>query len=288
MTASTGPRAALSANIRGMLWMLLTAFLLTVTAALMKAAGKSLPLLEIIFIRMVIGALSALPLMLRGGFAGLSTQRLGGPFVRALLGIAAFVLYTYAITNMLLANAMALAFTTPLWMIIVARVLHGEKAGWPRTIATFVGFVGVVVIARPDVEISTPALAALASAFLLSLAMLYVRRLSSTETPEKLAFYVQLFGALFTAPVILMNWQAPSPSDWTILVAAGLIGTLGLFGQARAYGTGSPTVVTPVDFTRLPMAVVIGIFFFSEMPDVTAFTGMAIIIGALLFISRRA
>ncbi|MBL6927647.1 MAG: DMT family transporter [Rhodospirillales bacterium] len=288
MTTKPDPQSALSANMRGILWMALTAFLLTVTAALMKGAGQALPLAEIVCIRMTIGALSALPWMLRGGLAGLGTHRLGGHFVRAVLGISAFTLYTYAITNMLLANAMALAFTTPLWMIIVSRIVRGENAGWPRAIATIVGFAGVLVIARPDVEISLPALAALTSAFLLSLAMLHVKHLSSTESPEKLAFYVQLFGAVFTAPVMLMDWQTPTGSDWTILLAAGVIGTFGLFGQAKAYSTGNPTAVAPVDFTRLPIAVLLGVLFFGELPDAVAFGGMAIVIGALLFISRRA
>ncbi|MBC8158169.1 MAG: DMT family transporter [Alphaproteobacteria bacterium] len=288
MTANTNPPAALSANMRGMLWMALTAFVLTVTAALMKAAGQTLPLAEIVCIRMTIGALAAVPGMLRGGWAGMATQRLGGHFVRAVLGIGAFTLYTYAITNMLLANAMALAFTTPLWMIIVARVVRGEKAGWPRAIATLIGFLGIVIIARPDVEISLPAMAALTSAFLLSLAMLYVKSLSSTESPDKLAFYVQVFGAIFTAPVMLMNWQTPTGWEWTILLVAGVIGTFGLFGQAKAYSTGNPTAVAPVDFSRLPMAVLLGVLFFGELPDAVAFSGMAIVIGALLFISRRA
>ena len=283
--ANTGP--ALSANFRGILWMALTAFLLTVTAALMKGAGQSLPVAEIVCIRMTIGALSMLPWVLRGGLAGIATRRLGGHFVRAVLGIGGFVLYVYAISNMLLANALALAFTTPLWMIIVSRILLGEKAGWPRTIATVIGFGGVLIVARPDVEISLPALAALASAFLISLAMLYIKRLSDTESPEKLAFYVQLFGALFTAPVVALNWQTPTPFDWWVLVAAGLIGTFGLFTQAKAYGTGNPTAVAPVDFIRLPMAVVLGIAFFGELPDVTGFIGMAVVIGAVLFISRR-
>ncbi|MBT3359001.1 MAG: DMT family transporter [Rhodospirillaceae bacterium] len=288
MMAKPAPKEALSANVRGMLWMALTAFLLTVMSGLMKGAGQTLPVAEIVCIRMIIGALSMLPWMLRGGLAGVSTQRLGGHFVRAVLGIAAFVLYIYAISNMLLANAMALTFTTPLWMIVVSRIAFGEKAGWPRTIATLVGFAGILIIARPDVEISTPALAALASAFLLSLAMLYVKRLSNTESPQKLAFYVQVFGALFTAPFVALNWQSPTGWDWTILLAAGFLGTLGLFGQARAYATGSPTAVAPVDFTRLPIAVLIGIFFFGELPNASAFAGMAVVIGALVFISRRA
>jgi drug/metabolite transporter (DMT)-like permease len=137
------------------------------------------------------------------------------------------------------------------------------------------------------VEISLPAMAALASAFLLSIAMIYVKRLSATESPIKLAFYVQFFGAVFTTPSTALAWQAPSAIEWTWLTAIGVIGALGLITQARAYAIGNPTAVTPVDFTRLPIAVLLGMVFFGELSDLWAFAGMALIVGAILFISRH-
>lgn len=277
----------LTDNMRGMLWMLLTAFLLTVTAAMVKQLGHTLPVAEIVFFRMVIGVLFMLPWMLRHGITGIATQRIQAHFWRAVLGIGAYVLYVYAVSNMLLANAVALAFSTPLWMIPVSRAMLGERSGRTRELATVVGFLGVLVIARPDVEISLPALAALVGAFLLSLAMISVKRLSSTESSTKIAFYLQFFGIIFTAPNTALSWQAPTHSEWLILIVLGMIGTMGLVTQARAYGIGAPTAVAPVDFTRLPLAVLLGMVFFGEFPDATAFAGMALIIAAILAISRR-
>jgi len=286
VSSPSGP-PALSDNLRGMLWMLLTAVLLTATAAASKALGQTLPVVEIVFFRMALGAAVMLPWLLRRGPSGLATRRLGAHLWRAILGVGAYVLYIYAVSNMLLANAVALAFSTPLWMIVMSRLMMGERAGWARSLATGVGFAGILVIARPDVEISLPALAALASALLLSIAMIYVKRLSSTESPAKLAFYVQFFGAIFTAPSTALAWTTPSSGEWVLLIGAGLIGSLGLVTQARAYGTGNPTAVTPVDFTRLPFAVLLGMIFFAELPDAWAFAGMTLIVGSILFISRR-
>jgi drug/metabolite transporter (DMT)-like permease len=282
----SGP-PALSDNVKGILWMLATAFLLTGTAAISKYLGRTLPVVEIVFFRMAVGALVMLPWLLRHGLRGLATRRLATHFWRSILGVGAFVLYIYAVSNMLLANAVALAFSTPLWMIVMSHLMLGERAGLARGLATVTGFIGILVIARPDVEISLPALAALASAFLLSIAMIYVKRLSATESPTKLAFYVQFFGAVFTAPSTALAWQAPSAIEWTWLTVIGVIGALGLVTQARAYAIGNPTAVTPVDFTRLPIAVLLGMVFFGELPDLWAFAGMALIVGAILFISRH-
>ena len=286
MPFSAAP-SPLSNNVKGILWMLATAVLLTGTAAISKYLGRTLPVVEIVFFRMALGALVMLPWMLRHGPRGLATRRLATHFWRSILGVGAFVLYIYAVSNMLLANAVALAFSTPLWMIVMSHLMLGERAGPARGIATVIGFAGILVIARPDVEISLPALAALASAFLLSLAMIYVKRLSSTESPTKLAFYVQFFGAVFTAPSTVLAWQTPNAVEWTWLIVLGLTGALGLVTQARAYAIGSPTAVTPVDFTRLPIAVLLGMVFFGELPDLWAFAGMALIVGTILFISRH-
>jgi drug/metabolite transporter (DMT)-like permease len=285
--ANFSRRAALSANLQGILWMLLTAFLLTGTAAISKYLGRTLPVIEIVFFRMILGALIMLPWLLRHGLKGLATQRLATHFWRAILGVGAFVLYIYAVSNMLLANAVALAFSTPLWMIVMSHLMLGTRSGPARTIATFVGFIGILVIARPDVEISPPALAALASAFLLSLAMIYVKRLSATESTAKIAFYVQFFGALFTLPPAILAWQDPAPMEWAWLIGVGVVGAVGQVTQARAYGIGTPTAITPVDFTRLPIAVILGMIFFGEMPDAWAFAGMVLIAGSILFISHR-
>ncbi|MDX9862510.1 MAG: DMT family transporter, partial [Rhodospirillales bacterium] len=194
--------------------MLLTAFLLTATAAACKELGQRLPVVEIVFFRMALGALVMLPWLVRHGPSGLATRRLGAHLWRAILGVAAYLLYIYAVSNMLLANAVAMAFSTPLWMIVMSYLMLGERAGWARGIATAVGFSGILVIARPDIDISLPALAALTSAFLLSIAMIYVKRLSTTESATKLAFYAQFFGAIFTAPYTALTWTSPSSTEW--------------------------------------------------------------------------
>ena len=285
---SLSPRpAGLSANLRGMLWMLGAASIFTLGSAIIKDLAQTLPLFEIVFFRLVLGALATLPLTLKAGPGALRTRRFGTHFIRALFGIGAFVFYVYAISNMLLANATALAFTSPLWMIPIAWVWLGERAGPWRIGAAMVGFTGVLIIARPDIEISLPALAALAGACLMCLAMILVKQLSTTESPEKMAFYTQALGALFALPPTLLAWQAPNAVELAWLVIMGLISAIGLLCQARAYGTGDPTAVAPVDYTRLPMAILLGVFLFDELPDGTAFTGMAIILAAVLFLSYR-
>lgn len=117
--------------------------------------------------------------------------------------------------------------------------------------------------------------------------MIAVKRLSTTESATKIAFYLQVFGMLFTAPNTALSWQTPTAFEWLLLAAIGVIGTLGLVTQARAYGLGEPTAVAPVDFTRLPLAVAIGILFFGEVPSASALVGMGLVAASIFLISRR-
>lgn len=279
---ATAPRAD---NLRGIMWMFFLAVSSTLLAAATKEVGRTLPAAEIAFFRMGIGALLVMPLMLRHGTAGFATRRIGGHFMRAALGIGGFVLSIYAISHMMLANAMALAFSTPLWLVVLSRLLLGERAGWVRAAATLTGFGGIVLIARPDVEITLAAVAAVAGAFLVALAMIELRKLSTTESTLKLIFYLQAFGALFTAPATILQWQSPDAFTWALLIGLGVSGPIPLVCQARAYTIGEPTAIAPVDYSRLPLAVLLGALFFGELPGPVAVTGMIVVVASILVIS---
>ena len=276
-----------SANVRGMLWMLGAAASLTLVSAVTKELGRTLPISEMVFFRMGFGIFFLVPWMGKVGLAGVATNRLGLHLARALSGLLGLVLYVYAVNNMLLANATALGFSTPLWMIVVSFWWLRERVGIRRGGATVLGFVGVLIIARPDLAIDPAAGAALGSAFIICIAMILVKRLSTTEPAVRIVFYLSVFGVLFSAIPTVFQWVTPSAWELAMLFSTGLGGSVGLYCQARAYGVGDPTVVAPVDFTRLVLACVLGSLFFGELPDMWAFVGMSVILLSVFYISRR-
>jgi drug/metabolite transporter (DMT)-like permease len=126
-----------------------------------------------------------LPLVLRNkGHHAFRTTHPCGHFLRGAVGVAAMVAGFYATTRLPLTASTAISFTAPLFMILTAVFLLGEKVRWRRGLATIAGFIGVLVIVRPDSgALDEAAMIGLLGAFLVALSTTLLKRLSATEEP---------------------------------------------------------------------------------------------------------
>jgi drug/metabolite transporter (DMT)-like permease len=267
--------------------MLAAVFALTLMFAVVKHLVQELPVFVVAIGRTAFALVLMVPWMMRVGIDGVKTRRPLGHALRSFLGVAAFVCVVFALSKLLLADAMVLAFTSPLWSILVSALILGEIAGVRRIAATVVGFAGVLLIVKPHGGIEPASLIALGSALLTALAMITLKRLSATEPPTRIVFYFFLFGTLMLLVPAIATWQTPTLVQWGWLFAAGLFGAAGQDWLARAYDAAEVTIVAPFDFLRLPIAAVLGFALFAEMPDRWSILGMGIIVGASLYIARR-
>lgn len=284
----TGHRKPSTAILRAILWMLAGGAAYTVMGALAKHLTQTLPIAVIVFFRMAIALLMLLPWIHQRGIGRLATSRPGLHLVRSATGFLALTCLVFALSRLILADAIALSFTTPLWMVIVAAVLLGETGGRRRAVATAVGFAGVLVIVRPHLDPDPAMLAALTGAFMGSVSLAIVRKLSHIDSPFIITFYFSFLGTLFSAIPALLAWTTPTPLELLFLVSVGICGVVGVICGAQAYSLAEATVVSPVDFTRLPMAAMIGFFVFDELPDAWTLSGTAIIMLSVIYIGRRA
>ncbi len=273
-------------NLRGIMWMLGAVVSLTLMFAAVKQMVTELPVFVVAIMRTAFALVLMVPWMLRVGVDGMRTSRLGAHATRSFLGISAFVCVVYALTKMLMADVIVLAFTSPLWAIVISAMLLGEKAGPRRIAATLAGFLGVLLVVKPHGGLEPAAVIALASAILTAFAMSTVKRLSATEPPTRIVFYFFVLGSLMLLGPAIATWQTPTPRQFVWLFAAGLFGAIGQAWLARAYDAAEVTVVAPFDFLRLPVAAVLGFAMFSEIPDRYSILGMGVIIAASLYIAR--
>lgn len=260
---------------------------LTLMFAIVKQMATELPVFVVAILRTVFALTLLGPWLARVGVSGIRTRRLGLHFVRGFCGIASFACVIYALAHLLMADAVVLAFTTPLWSIVVSAIVLGEIAGPRRIAATLVGFVGVVLIVKPQGGIEPAALVALGSAVFTSLAMISMKRLSATEPPTRIVFYFFVFGTLVLLVPAAVTWRTPTLAQFAWLFGAGLLGAIGQDWLARAYDAAEVTIVAPFDFLRLPIAALLGFVIFDEVPDVLTVLGTLIIIAASLYIARR-
>jgi drug/metabolite transporter (DMT)-like permease len=278
----------LPGNARGALWMLGAVSAFAAMDALIKWVGQTLDPLQIAFFRCIFGGVFVLPFALRHGPQAVRTHRWGGHLGRALIGYTAMVLGFYAVTHLPLADATALSFTRPLFMIVLAVLFLGEQVRWRRWSATGIGFLGVLVMARPGHGgFDHAALVAIAATLFVAGVGVMLKRLSATERPETIIFYFTITSSLMALGPALYVWRPPGWIDVALMAVMGALGSLGQYLSIRAYRIAEATAVDPVDYARLLLATGFGFAVFGELPDAWTLLGALIIVGSTLYITRR-
>jgi drug/metabolite transporter (DMT)-like permease len=280
--------AALPGNVRGAAWLLAGGLCFTVVGVLIKLLGRHLDSFQIAFFRSAIGLAFMLPILLRYKFAPLRSGNWFGHFWRAALGTSSMVVGFYAVTHLALADATAIGFSTPLFVIIVAVIFLGEKVRWRRWTATAAGFVGVLVMMRPGHSAFDPTmLVAIGGAFLTACSVSVVKKLTATEGTLTMLATFSILSTIFTLVPAMIVWRAPTLEEWAMATFMGLVATVGQAFIIRAYSAGDATAVTPFDYLRLPFSGFAGFYFFGELPDLYTLAGVLIIVGSTLYIARR-
>ena len=274
-------------NLRGMLWAFGAAVSVMVMSSLMKQATLELPVMEVVCIRMIMLVALWLPWAMRNGGAGFRVTRPWLMVFRALAGLGSITMLTYALSYLKLADATVLAFSVPLWMIPISFLLLREVADWQRVAATVVGFIGVVMIVRPGFDTHPAMFSAIGSAVLTCFTMLSVKQLMLTHKAGTTIFYYALIAMIVSGIPAFFVWVMPSWTALGILALASVAASMGQYCLARAYGIGDATVVAPMNFSRLPIALAIGLIVFGEWPDNWSIAGMTVILAATMVISVR-
>lgn len=274
-------------NFKGTLWMLAAVGALTVMAVTLKHVVTDMSPWQAAWLRMCIGLGFLTPWVIRTGVRqAILSPRLPMLWARGLFGSGSFALTVYALGHLMLADAMVLSFTTPFWVIPLAALFLGEYAGWRRILATALGFIGVLLVMKPQFGIQEAMLIAVLAAILRGFVVVFIKNLSTTEPPRRIVFWFFAVGVIVLAVPALLHWTTPTPMQWGWLGLAALGGWVGQEWLSRAYREGEATIIAPLEFVRIPVAAVLGLALFAEVPDYWTVVGTLIIIGAALMISR--
>ena len=185
-------------------------------------------------------------------------------------------------------KAAALGFTTPLFTTILAIIILKEKIRFHRTAALLVGFIGIIVIVRPGyvpLEFGTSLI--LFSAFTFSFVLIIVKKLSAIDSSLTIIFYHLLFSTPVFFILSLFYWQTINLNQLLIFTFMGASGLLSHWCLAQAFKLSDTTFVMPLQFTKLIWASLIGLFIFSEQPDVLTWVGGIIIFISIIYITYR-
>jgi len=278
----------LPTNVQGALWLVAGGFIFTATSAMIRLLSTQIESVQTAFFRAVISVILLLPLIAAGRVKPWHSKRLAGHFWRTAMGTTSMVLGFYAVSMLPLADATAIAFSQPLFSVVVAALIAGEKVRWRRWSATIVGFVGVLIMVQPGQgSLHLGALVALANAATVALSILLVKRLSDSETPLMILTQFALFSTLLLAPPAIWVWRWPDLGGWVLAVGIALSATIGQYFWVQAFKAGEMSAVAPFEYLRLPFAVFVGWLIWGEMPVIWTYVGAAIVIGSALYIAHR-
>ncbi|MEY4695730.1 MAG: hypothetical protein RIT14_158 [Pseudomonadota bacterium] len=284
---STPPR---SGTLKGVALMLAAMAVLPFLDVAAKMLGQQgLPILQIVWARMALGAALTLPFVLRlGGTAALRPDRPVLHGFRAAFLLAATFAFFFALKFLPIADSLAIFFIHPLLVTALSPLLLGETVGPRRWAAVAVGFIGTLIIIRPGfAEVNPGTLLALASGASFACYILMTRRISGQAHAVITTFHTSLLGTVLATALVVWGWQAPSLSQWGLLLLVGFLATFGHFLIVRAYDHAEASLLAPLAYTEIVMATLAGWWFFRDFPDGWTILGVSILIGCAIHISWR-
>ncbi|MFT5797701.1 MAG: drug/metabolite transporter (DMT)-like permease [Candidatus Azotimanducaceae bacterium] len=251
----------------------------------MAVAGRevsfALDTFEIMLFRSIVGVVIVVSAaLIFGTWRQINKQQFGLHFARNIVHFTGQNLWFYAVTVIPLAQVFALEFTSPIWVILLSPLLLGERLTMVRAIAASMGFVGILIVARPDMAgINTGVMAAAASAVFFAFTTIFTKRLTRTQSITCILFYLTVLQLIFGLIMAGYDGDIAIPDAQTLpwLLLIGMAGLLAHFCITNALAIAPATVVIPIDFIRLPVIAVIGMLVYSEAVDIWVFVGAAII-----------
>jgi len=285
--------------VRGIVLKILSVFLFVTMFSCIKATADHVPPGEAVFFR----SLLAIPvliawLVLRGEFPGkLKAVDPMGHVWRGLMGSCAMGLGFLAIGLLPLPEVVAIGYTAPFMVTILAAMFLGERIRLIRFLALLLGLSGVVLVVLPrltamdaetvnDLE-TLGVLAALSAAVFSALAQVFARKLVATESTGSIVFYFSCMScllALLTAP---FGWVTPTATELALLVSAGLLGGVGQILLTESYRHAEVAVIAPFEYSSILLAMTLGYFVFNEIPTRLMLVGVALIVTAGIIIIVR-
>lgn len=288
MTATPDPQSHAQAHIaqvlRAALWMLGAVVSFSAMAVAGRAVSFELDTFEIMMYRSAVGFGVVLTVAaLAGTLAQVNRRNPALHLGRNLFHFAGQNLWFFALTMIPLAQVFALEFTSPLWVLILSPLFLGERLTRVRVLAALLGFVGILIVARPSPEtLNIGTLSAAAAAIGFAGSVIFTKRLTRSASLTCILFWMTLMqtglGLICAGADGDIALPSAASAPWLALIALGGLGAH--FCLTKALSIAPATLVTPVDFLRLPLIAVIGLLVYGETIDVFVILGAALIFGA--------
>ena len=280
----------MSPVVRGMLWMVASGIQFAALNTLMRGLTLTMNPLEVQALRYCAGFLVITPMMMRTGLAAWWPHSgWWGQVRRGMVHTSSLVLWFTALPHITLATTTAISFTIPIFVMFGAVLFLGEKMSWERWVAASLGIAGVLIVVGGGLTSDGGGytLMMLGSSPLIACSYLISKALTRYDKPMVIVAWQSLTVALLSLPLAALDWTWPSPEQWLLFLACGVIGSSGHYCLTRAFLAADISATQPAKFLDLAWNAAAGLLAFGEIPTQETLIGAAVIFTSTTWLTHR-
>ena len=267
--------------------MIISGLFFVIMHSAVKYLSKEVHIFEIAFFRCALVIFVLAPIIFQQGKKIFKTKQPKVQFLRITTNSVAMLCFFYGISTTPLAQLTTLGFTVPIFATILAVIFMKEKIRLRRTTALIIGFIGTIIVMRPDISIELGALLIIFSSFLWSICLIFIKKLTQTDSAVTISLYFGIGMIPATFALAFPVLEMIDLRQFIILLFIAVTGTLAQTIMNSALEKGELALLLPFDFLRLIWSVLIGYALFSEEPTITLWLGGFLIIGSTSYIAWR-
>ena len=263
--------------------------MLPIMDGIAKYLSSSLPVLQITWARYFFTVVIILPTMVLFFKKNLKlSEKPKLQIIRGVLLFFANVLFFYSISQISLSKALTLAFIAPLIVTIFSPIFLNEKVGFNRWVAVMIGFFGCLIVIRPGlIDFNLATFAALGTGFMYGFYLIVTRKLSNVDNPLLTLLFTGIVGAFIGSFVIPFYWVMPSSDQWLFLFLIGFFASIGHLLLILSLKLADASKLAPFGYFEILPNVIIGFYFFNNVPDIFHLSGLVLIIGSGVYIFKK-
>mgnify|MGYP001551560704 CR=1 FL=1 len=271
----------------GAIYLIIAFFLFSSMGAMLKLAAADLNTPMIVFLRNFFALLILLPWLFYTKKCSLKTDRLSMHIIRSATGITAMYCFFWTISKLILADAILLSYSAPIFLPIFGYLLLKDKINLISALAIMIGLAGIIIVLQPTKGIFDPsALVGVIAAIFASLAMISIRKMSDTEPAERVVFYFTFLCTLISAVPAFIYWQPMTINNLLAMIGAGFLAAFGQLFLTKGYSVAPPGEVAPFQYSIVLFGTIWGWLLWDERIDLIKGCGFLIVCIAGILASK--
>jgi drug/metabolite transporter (DMT)-like permease len=278
-------------------FILLNCVAFTISMTMNKLVNPAIPVSLKVLVRAIFGLLFFSPLILKSGVRTLVSNRPSLQLLRIFLMSMAMGITYFTYTNLPFTIAISIGFTGPIFTAVLAYFILKDRLSIGQWIAIFIGYIGVLLIIKPHGEINPVIYVAIVGNIVTGLSLICTKRLTQIDTRNTIIILgnigivvitfiwscVYWFGSVYNILWFHPIWIWPSWRDFQLLIVMGFLGTISQLSSITALKYASPSFLSPFEYSRLVLAVPIGILLGEALPGYREIIGILVILISTIY-----